>query len=268
MNDEQLLRYSRHILLPRDRHRGPGEAARRARARDRRGRPGLPGRALPRFGRRRAASRSATATTSISPICSGRSCIARKPIGQPKVESARATLAVDQSADRGRRARRARRRGAPRGARRPTPTWSSTAATTSPRGTRSTARASRIASRWSRARRCASTARSRCSTCARPTSPCYACLFPGGRRERGRALRGDGRVRAADRHHRHDPGGGSAQAPDGRRRDARRPAAAARCAHDAAAHDQAREGPGLRGLRCKPDADSVGRARTPLRTAV
>ena len=32
MNDDQLLRYSRHILLPRDRHRRPGAAARRARA--------------------------------------------------------------------------------------------------------------------------------------------------------------------------------------------------------------------------------------------
>ena len=73
----------------------------------------------------------------------------------------------------------------------------------------------------------------------------------GARGVRGRALRGDGRVRAVDRDRRLDTGGGSAQGAHGRGRNARRQAAPPRCAHHAGAHHPAREGPGVPGLRQK-----------------
>ena len=50
MNDDQLLRYSRHILLDELGIEGQRTAARRARAGDRRRRPGLAGGAVPRGG--------------------------------------------------------------------------------------------------------------------------------------------------------------------------------------------------------------------------
>ena len=60
----------------------------------------------------------------------------------------------------------------------PRPTWSSIAATTSRRARPSTPRASPTASRWWRARPSASTASSRPTTLRDPASPCYACAFP------------------------------------------------------------------------------------------
>ena len=94
MNDDQLLRYSRHILLPEIGIEGAGAICRRARAGRRRGRAGLAGRAVPRGGRRRPDHALPTATRSTSPTCSARSCTAPPTIGTPKAESARGTLAA------------------------------------------------------------------------------------------------------------------------------------------------------------------------------
>ena len=55
-----------------------------------------------------------------------------------------------------------------------------------------------------------------------PTRPCYACLFPPDATLEEVALRDDGRVRAAGRHHRQRAGGRSAEAA-GRHRHARWP---------------------------------------------
>ena len=112
MTDDDLLRYSRHLLLDDIGIEGQAPAARRARARDRRRRPRLAGGALPRHGRRRpdharrrrhgrphqpaAADRPRPVDASASRRRSRRRCASR----------------AHQPADRGHRAARARRRGA------------------------------------------------------------------------------------------------------------------------------------------------------------
>ena len=169
MNDDQLLRYSRHILLDEigiegqqrllaahalvigagglgspvalylgTRRRRPHHDRRRRHGRPHQ--PAAPDRARP--GARRPAE--------------GRIGGARDRRDQPR--RAGATRWCER-AD----ARAARRAGRAR------PTSCSTAATTSPPATPSTPPASRIASRWSPARRSASTARSRSTTRATPT---------------------------------------------------------------------------------------------------
>ena len=100
-------------------------------------------------------------------------------VGQPKAESARDTIAAINPDVQVRAAGRARRRRAAGHPGAPTPTWCSTAATTSRPATPSTRPASRIASRWCRARRSASTARSRSTTRDSPTRPATpACSRP------------------------------------------------------------------------------------------
>jgi hypothetical protein len=71
------------------------------------------------------------------------------------------------------------------------------------------------ACRWCPARRSASMGSWRCSITRRADSPCYACLFPPQDRARGGGLRNHGRVRAADRHRRHDAGGRGAEGGGG-----------------------------------------------------
>ena len=121
-------------------------------------------------------------------------------VGQPRSSPARAAMRAHQPRRRDRAPSRSAptRRCSTSWSRRPT--WCSTAATTSPPATRSTAPASRTRSRWCRARRSASTASSACSTRATPHSPCYACLFPRRCRVRGARCATHGRVRAAGRH--------------------------------------------------------------------
>ena len=63
-------------------------------------------------------------------------------------------------------------------------------------------------------------------------APCYACLFPRRGHLRGGAMRDHGRLRAAGRHHRLGAGGRGAQAVGRHRHIARRPAADARRAND------------------------------------
>ena len=256
MNDEQLLRYSRHILLPEIGIEGQEKLLCAPRARHRRGRARLAGRALSRFRRRRAASRSATATRSISPICSARSCTARNRSGSRRSNRRARRSREINPGDRGRRARGTARRRAARGARRREPTSCSTAATTSPPATPSTARASRTRKPLVSGAAVRFDGQVAVFDLRTATSPVLRVPVPGGRRVRGRALRGHGRVRAADRHHRHDPGGGGAEAPGRHRQDARRPAAAARCADHAVAHDAARRATRVRGVRRRPPSDS------------
>ena len=179
MNDEQLLRYSRHILLPEIGIEGQ-EKIRGAHALI----IGAGGLGSP------VALYLASAGVGTLTICDDdavdltnlqRQIVHRNDaIGTPKAESARDTLAsinpevnVHAVCERvagarldalvagsGRGARLQRQfRHAPRHQRAP---------------------ASPSANRWCRARRCASTARSRCSTCAMRGSPCYQCLFPAG----------------------------------------------------------------------------------------
>jgi len=88
-----------------------------------------------------------------------------------------------------------------------------------------------------------STARSRCSTCA--TRKALLQLPVSGRPGRGgSALRRDGRLRPAHRHHRHHAGGRGAQARRRLRRVALGQAAAARRPGDGMAQHPARQGPG------------------------
>ena len=108
MNDDQLLRYSRHILLDEIGIEGQARVLAARVARHRRRRARLAGRAVPGRRAASAASRWSTTTTSTSPTCSARSCTRTARIGQPKVDSARAAAAADQSRRRGRRPARTR----------------------------------------------------------------------------------------------------------------------------------------------------------------
>jgi hypothetical protein len=116
-------------------------------------------------------------------------------VGQPKVDSARQAIeAINPGVQVHTVARRAD--AALLDALVPPPTWCWTAATTSPRATRSTPPACATASRWCRARPSASTARCRCTTRAAPTRPATpACFRP--RRRCPRWPAPHGRVRAA-----------------------------------------------------------------------
>jgi molybdopterin/thiamine biosynthesis adenylyltransferase len=97
-------------------------------------------------------------------------------VGQPKVDSARQAIeAINPGVQVHTVARRAD--AALLDALVPPPTWCWTAATTTPRATRSTPPACATASRWCRARPSASTARCRYDP-RRADSPCYACVFP------------------------------------------------------------------------------------------
>ena len=82
----------------------------------------------------------------------------------------------------------------------------------------------------------------------RADAPCYACVFPPDARVRGVALRDHGRVRAAGRHHRHDAGGRGAEAAGGRRRLAGRAAADARRADHGMDRDPHRPAGRVRGV--------------------
>ena len=73
MNDDQLLRYSRHILLDEIGIEGQQRLLRGACAGDRRRRPRLAGGAVPRHGRRRPHHAGRRRHASTSPTCSGRS---------------------------------------------------------------------------------------------------------------------------------------------------------------------------------------------------
>ena len=203
MNDEQLLRYSRHILLDELGIEGQQRLLAAARAGDRRRRPRLARGAVPRHRRRRHASRWSTTTRVDLTNLQRQIAHDLARVGQPKAESAAQThrainpdvqvVALQRACRRG-AARRAGRRGRRGGRlqrqlRHP------------PRGQRRLRRAS--ASRWSRARRSASTARSRSTTRAMPTPALLRLPVPARRRVRGSALRHHGRVRAAGRHHRH-----------------------------------------------------------------
>ena len=73
----------------------------------------------------------------------------------------------------------------------------------------------------------------------RPENPCYACVFPQEATHRGDPLRDDGRVRAAGGHRRHDAGRRGPQAAGRRRHLARRAPADARRADDGVERDPA-----------------------------
>ena len=182
MNDEQLLRYSRHILLDELGIEGAGEAARRARAGRRRGRP--------RAARRRSSSpRPASARSRLrrrhgrphqpaapDPLRDARSS------ARPKVDAAAAALARDQS--RGARSSRSQERVGPDRARRAgraRPTSCSTARDNFATRHAVNRACVRSASRSSPAPRSASTARSRCSTCATPRCALLPLPVPRGR---------------------------------------------------------------------------------------
>ncbi len=82
----------------------------------------------------------------------------------------------------------------------------------------------------------------------RADSPCYACVFPPEQAARRPALRRHGRVRAAGGHHRHGAGRRGAQAAGRRGHLSRRPAADARCPHDGMDRDPHRPPSRLPGL--------------------
>ena len=189
MDDAQLLRYSRHILLA----EFGIEAQERLLAAHAlvvgAGGLGCAGRALSRRGRRRHASRSPTPTRSISPTCSARSCIATARSARPRSESARDALGAAQSRKSSRSrcksaseaehldaARRRRRRGARlhRQLRHP------------PRGQ---PRLRAHASRWSRAPRSASTAQIAVFDLRDAPMPLLRLPVSRRRRGRGNALR-------------------------------------------------------------------------------
>ena len=211
MNDDQLLRYSRHILLPEigieGQERLLGSHALVIGA----GGLGSP-----------IALYLASAGVGRITICDGdtvdltnlqRQIVHRtESIGRPKVESARATLRSINPGSRSRRAGRARRRRSARRARGAAPTSCSTAATTSRRATRSTARACEQRKPLVSGAAVRFDGQVAVFDMRRDDAPCYACLFPGSRRERGHALRDHGRLRADHRHRRHDTGGRSAEA--------------------------------------------------------
>ena len=178
MDDAQLLRYSRHILLP-ELGIDAQESFAAAHALDhRRRRARRAGRAVPRRRRCRHAHalrsrpRRPHQPATADPV-RDRRC--RRAQGRRRAARRLAAINPEVRIETVERARRARRA---RAARRRAPTSSSTAATTSRRATRSTARASPRKSRSSRARRSASTDRSPCSTRAireRPaTTACSA----------------------------------------------------------------------------------------------
>jgi molybdopterin/thiamine biosynthesis adenylyltransferase len=82
-----------------------------------------------------------------------------------------------------------------------------------------------------------------------PASPCYACLFPADSRLRGRGLQHHGRVRAPGRHRRGDAGGRGAQAAGRQRPFAGRAPAAAGRARDGMERHRRGARPRLPGLR-------------------
>ena len=92
---------------------------------------------------------------------------------------------------------------------------------------------------------------------SRGPHPCYACVFPPDERIRGGALRDDGRVRAAGRHRRQHAGGRSAEAAGRHRHLARRAAADARQPDDGVDRDPDAARSRLPGLRRR------GRGRAP-----
>ena len=215
----------------RRRHRGPAAPAGLARAGDRRRRPRLAGRALPGTRRRRPHhARRRRQRRPHQPAAPDRARPWRGSASRRRARR-RARSARINPEMRGRRAARARRRGAAGGAGR--------------RGRRGRRLQRQLrhppchqrglrracASRWSRAPRSASTARSRSSTPATGVARATpACSRPT-RRSRS-ALRDDGRVRAAGRHHRQHAGGRGAQAAGRRRHIAGGPPADARCEND------------------------------------
>ena len=245
MNDEQLLRYSRHILLPEIGIEGAGEAARGARAGDRRRRPGVAGGPLPRLGRHRhdharrrrhgrphqppaadpahhrvdRAPKVASAATRCSKLNPEARVVAlleeRLAPGRLDALVARADVVLDCSDN------------------------FTTRHAVEPR-----VRAH--ASRSCRARACASTGRSASSTCAQ-ASPLLQLPVPEDAPRRKRcAVLGVfaplvgiiGATQAAE----------ALKLYRGRGRPARRTAAAARCAEDGVAVDPVKARPGLRGL--------------------
>ena len=84
---------------------------------------------------------------------------------------------------------------------------------------------------------------------AATTAPVLPLPVSRGRGRRGSALRGDGRFRPADRHHRHHAGRRGAETGHRLRRNADRPPAAARRAGNGMAYRSLQEGRRLYGLR-------------------
>ena len=122
MNDDDLLRYSRHILLEEVGIEGQQRAARRARAGDRRRRPRLAGGAVPRHGRRRPDHDRRRRHASTSPTCSARSRTTWRASACPRSSRRRESIAAINPTVRVDRAARARRRRAARSSWSPTPT--------------------------------------------------------------------------------------------------------------------------------------------------
>ena len=215
MNDDDLLRYSRHLLLDDIRHRRPAAAARRARAGHRRRRAGLAGRAVPRHGRRRpdhhrrrrrgrphqpaAADRARPVARSASP----------RPSRRRATRRARSipTCDVDRPA-------RARRRAA---------LLDALVAAADvvldcsdnfahpPRRQRGCVTHAQAAGRRRRDRLRRPDLGLR--HCAAPTRPATPALFPPDAAFEDVRCADDGRVRAAGRHHRQHAGGRGAEAP-------------------------------------------------------
>ena len=229
MDDAQLLRYSRHILLPELGLDAQEKFAARARADRRRRRPRRSGRAV-----------LAAAGVGTLTLCDadrvdltnlqrqilfatrrrrraqgrrGDGAHSRRSIPTCAVDAARPRASGRASSRRSSRARRRRARlqrqlrDAARGQSR----------------LRRGAEAARV-----RAPRSASTARSRCSTRAIRDAPCYHCLFGEGEALEETRCAIDGRVRAARRHRRRHAGRRSTEAHRRVGAIARRPAAAAR----------------------------------------
>ena len=103
------------------------------------------------------------------------------------------------------------------------------------------------------------------ATVYRPGQGCYRCLYPGATAAgAGAVVRGGGRARLHDRHHRLDPGDRGVQADPGYRRPAGRQAAARGRALDGVPNDEAAEGPVVPALRRQPDSDGADRLRPVL----
>ena len=248
MNDDQLLRYSRHILLPEIGIEGQEKLLAAHALVIGAGGLGSPAAmylASGGVGRITLADGDSVDLTNLQ-----RQILhTTAAVGRAKAYSGKDTLAQLNPGGRSRGDPRAPGRRTPGRSWSRAPTSCSTAPTISPPAMRSTAPASHIASRWSRAPRVRFDGQVSVFDLRQRGRALLQLPVSGRHRSRGNALRGDGRVRAAHRHHRHGAGGRSAEAALRRGRLAQWPPAAARLPRNGVALGQAVQGPGVQGVR-------------------
>ena len=217
MTDDQLLRYSRHILLDEIGIEGQQRLLAAQRAGDRRRRPRFAGRAVP--GRQRGRPHHAGRRRRGRPDQPAAPGHAHDRAHRPAEGRVRPRgVAADQSRHRG------QSRCASGWPARAWPNWCGAASVvldcSDNFATRHAVNRACVAARVPLVSGAAIRFDGQLSVFdpRSADSPCYACLFPRGRRFRGRRLQQHGRVRAAGRRDRRDAGGRGAQAADRHRR--------------------------------------------------